>query len=122
MSTITNKYAEALESGNFHAGSVCVDCLMGLANGDWPTVGEGDWTQQSEDNANATLAEYDVTLGHLHDGPWSTCSHAGEDCEEDCDCERTTFAHGNISPCSVCNSRLSGSREDVTMVRKALLR
>lgn len=107
-------FSEALETGNFVAGSVCVDCLFILANGDWPEVGE-NWTQAQQDAATSTLADYEVSLGHLHSGEWSECYHKGEPCGDDCDCEQNTFSY---SPCSVCNSTLAGSRDDVTMVAR----
>lgn len=111
---MANKFSEALDTGNFIAGSVCVDCLFGIANGEWPTVGE-NWTQAQQDSSDSVLAAYDVTLGHLHSGEWSNCHHKDEPCEEDCECEQTTFSSAR---CDVCRSTLSGSRDDVIMVNK----
>lgn len=112
------KYADALDTGNFIAGSVCVDCLFILTNGDWPTVGE-NWTQAQQDAAESVLNDYDVTLGHLHSGEWSKCFHKDEPCEDDCDCTHTTFSN---SRCYLCESTLAGSRDDVTMIAREYLK
>ncbi|RBO91306.1 hypothetical protein [Nocardia puris] len=112
MSSVVNPYAVAIDSGNFHAGVACWDCVLALANG------ENGPAEPSWDAARfaATCQEYDVTLGHTHSGPYSTCPHAGQPCADDCDCERDTFSRRD---CSVCGSHLHGCREDVIMIRWA---
>lgn len=112
-----NKYASAIETGHFVDGSVCVDCLFGLANGDWPEVGE-DWTPEQAETSARTLAQYDATLGHMHSGPFSQCYHNGAECEDDCDCDRAEFSR---ACCSVCGSNLAGSRHDVILIPRELL-
>lgn len=114
-----NTYAQVVESGNFVTGSVCIDCLMWIANGDDSGASE-EWDHAA---ADATLAAYDVTLGHFHHGQFDTrCWHFGRDCDDvpDCyqECEQTTFA---TTSCSVCNSPLAGSRNDVVMIERSAL-
>lgn len=94
----------------------CDDCVMGLANAEWPSTDESaDWTPERENTVDATLAEYDVTLGHIHSGEWSSdCWHADTECADDCDCERTEFS---TRDCGVCGSRWHGYRHDVIMVK-----
>lgn len=87
-------------------GSVCVDCLMGLANGDWPEVGE-NWTEEQENHVIEGLTQFEFTLGHIAEEV-----HPGEDCDEDMECPRTEFSW---SRCDLCNSSLGGSRDDVTI-------
>jgi hypothetical protein len=87
-------------------GSVCVDCLFILANGDWPEVGE-NWTQDQQNHVQQGLIDYEFTLGHL-----SEEVHPGEECDEDQECSRTTFSS---TYCDLCNSSLAGSRDDVTI-------
>jgi len=31
-------FGELLDTGRYHNDVVCVDCLMGITYGDWPTV------------------------------------------------------------------------------------
>jgi hypothetical protein len=94
-------------------GHICVDCLMLLANGDWPCdMSESElaeYRQAIESHPNYSL---EMTLGHLCDSPDSNCWHAGKPCEDDCDCERDDFS---TMPCDMCGSYLAGSREDVTI-------
>lgn len=107
-------YGELLAAGRFYAGSVCVDCLMGLANGDWPDDTEPDWTSERRNNVGATLEQCDITLGHIHSGEYAgRCWHAGEICADDCNCEQSEFSW---SSCSVCGSGLGGYRHDVIMI------
>jgi hypothetical protein len=113
---MTNAFAQAIESGNYVVGGVCVDCLMGIANGDWPEVGP-NWTETQQLVSDETMRLYDVTLGHIHDS--YRCWHSGEVCDEDCDCERAAFSW---SPCIVCGSSLGGSRDDVLLIDKAVLK
>lgn len=109
-------FGQLLDSGNFVASVACDDCTMGLASAGWPSADESaDWTPEREITVDATLAEYDVTLGHMHSGPYSDCWHAGTDCADDCDCERTVFSRRD---CGVCGARLEGYRHDVIMVKK----
>jgi hypothetical protein len=112
---MSNKFAEALDTGNFHAGKACVDCYYTLANGE-PSTSHPDWDVAQFDR---TCAEWDITLGHLHDGEWSDCVHKGEPCEEDCDCEYDSFS---TLACDVCGSTLHGAREDVIMIKRELLK
>ncbi len=109
-------FGELLDSGNFVASVACDDCTMGLANGGWPSAEDSaEWTPDRENTVDVTLAEYDVTLGHIHSGEWATgCWHAGTGCADDCDCERTEFSRRD---CGVCGSRFDGYRHDVIMVR-----
>jgi hypothetical protein len=91
---------------NHTRGSVCVDCLIGLANGEWPEVGE-NWTDDQETHVREGLARYEFMLGHIADE-----AHPGEECDEDRECEHTTFSS---SYCDLCNTGLAGSRDDVTI-------
>ena len=111
-------YGELLDAGRYHNGSVCVDCLMGIANGDWPTIGEGDWDADRDTTADANLGAYDVTLGHLHFGEYAdaSCFHFGTECGDDCEGERSEFS---ARGCSVCGTYLAGYRHDVIMVNRA---
>lgn len=97
-------------------GSVCVDCLFILANGDWPTIGE-NWTIEQQETAEKGLQQYDWSLGHSHTSDSDTrCWHHGTPCDEtpECgdECEQTTFSS---SRCDLCNTWLAGSRDDVTI-------
>jgi hypothetical protein len=112
-----SNYGSLLDSGQFVAGVVCTDCMFGVLYGDWPT--DSHWTQERAETSQATLAKYEVTLGHVHEGPYSQCPHAGTPCEDDCECERDPFSH---SPCSVCGSSLAGERREVIMIARADLR
>jgi len=96
-------FGELLDTGRYHNGVVCVDCLMGIANGDWPTV--------------ANLGAYDVTVGHLHIGEWAdaSCWHYGAECGDDCSCEETEFSSRG---CSVCGTYLAGYRHAAIMVNR----
>jgi hypothetical protein len=83
---------------------------MGLANGDWPAIGEANsehWTDDQENHVIEGLTRFEFTLGHIADE-----AHPGEDCDEDMECSRTSFSW---SRCDLCNSSLGGSREDVTI-------
>lgn len=97
---------------NHTTGHICVDCLMLEANGDLPpemTKAErAGYLTSIENHPNASL---EMTLGHLHDSPDANCCHAGEDCQDDCDCTQNAFA---TMPCDMCGSHLAGYREDVT--------
>jgi hypothetical protein len=110
---MSNKFAEALDSGNFYQGKACIDCTLALANGE--NGADSEWNLTAFE---ATCAEYEVTLGHLHDGEYSECAHKGEPCEVDCDCDRTEFS---TSACDVCGSTLHGTRFDVIMIKREVL-
>lgn len=93
-------------------GSICVDCLMLTANGEMPP----DLTESQCHNYVRAIESHpnygaEMTLGHLHDSPDAQCWHAGEECGDDCECERTTFSSRE---CDVCGSDLAGERHDVT--------
>ncbi|AXQ64486.1 hypothetical protein L3Y19_gp097 [Gordonia phage Neville] len=117
-----NVFAHVLNTtGEFVAARLCQSCLFGVVNGDWPTVeddDEPDWTQEREDSANRNMARFNITMGHVHDGPWAdrNCFHRGEPCGDDCDCEETTFSD---SECGVCETRLAGDRHDAIMIDRA---
>lgn len=113
-------------TGEFSTGSVCVDCLMGVANGDWPNVDDADnpdWTADSDRNATQTLTDYEVMLGHVHTaGPWrdaADCYHAPDECDSDCDCETEDFSD---STCFVCETTMAGERHAVTAIARETLR
>jgi hypothetical protein len=93
-------------------GSICTDCLMLAANGTEPehmsTDELADYLERIDEHPNA---EYEMTLGHLHDDPAVGCFHAGEPCADGCSCERHEFAW---CPCAMCGSLLAGERHDVT--------
>lgn len=108
--TKLNTFAAALETGEFISGKLCQDCYFAHANG------EDDRPDQSVIEMN--YATYDFTIGHLHSGRWSDCYHAGTECEDDCDCETTTFSNAE---CSMCETMLAGSRHDCIMIRRDLL-
>lgn len=108
-------------TGEFVAASICQDCMFGVVNADWPTIGDSDnpdWTQEREDTANRNMARFDITMGHVHIGPWAdkNCYHENESCADDCDCAETTFSD---SECGVCGTRLAGDRHDAIMVDRA---
>lgn len=114
MSAMTNRFAEALATGNFHAGKACTDCFVAYVNGD-ETGNSDDWNKAQY---IATCEEWNLTPGHLHDGDFSDCVHVGESCEDDCDCTRDEFSQ---STCDLCGSTLAGAREAVTMVKWSVL-
>lgn len=97
-----------MDRDNTYQGSVCVDCLFALANGDEPghmTFEElKQWHEGIERNNKGVG---DVTLGHFHDS--GRCYHQGKECEDDCECERHGFA---TSVCDNCGSTLAGERHD----------
>jgi hypothetical protein len=93
-------------------GRICVDCLMLEANGDWPEWMDADEVAEYRESIDThPNAGTEMTLGHLHDSPDSQCWHAGESCDDDCDCEHTEFASGS---CDMCGTTLAGYRHDVT--------
>jgi hypothetical protein len=92
---------------------VCGDCRALLANGEWPCdMTETELADYENRIINHPNYGYEMTLGHLHDASDSNCWHAGQDCEEDCDCARSDFAR---SACGMCGTTLVGNREDVTL-------
>ena len=98
------------------AGQICQDCLMLHANGEWPESLSRDELAQyafrlGEHSKGQKL---DMTLGHFHDTDY--CHHEGQECDPDCDCERTDFSW---SVCSMCGSKEGGYRHDVTFWEKA---
>ena len=112
-------FGELLDTGEFYDGTVCSVCLMGIASGDWPAIGDGSgWDADRDSAADVNLGAYDVTVGHVHIGEWAdtNCWHFGTECGDDCDCERTEFSSRG---CSVCGTYLSGYRHDVIMVNRA---
>ena len=93
-------------------GHICQDCLMLEANGDMPAwMSDQERLEYGDKVANHPNADLEMTLGHLHNSPDSQCWHAGEPCEDDCDCERTEFSSVD---CDMCGSELAGYRHDVT--------
>lgn len=71
-----NKFAQALESGNYVDGLVCSDCLMWIANND-DSGNDDEWNRTEVDK---TLSEYDVTIGDdEHDFSTVRCSVCGTD-------------------------------------------
>lgn len=109
-------YSELLAAGRFYDGAVCADCLMGIANDDWPAVGDSGWDDDRDATAGANLGAYDVTLGHMHDGKYAdtSCFHYGAECDDDCSCEADEFSWRG---CSVCGTYLAGYRHDVIMIK-----
>jgi hypothetical protein len=107
-------FGDLLGAGQFVAGSVCGDCHYGVEYGDWPS--DSHWTAERDEKSRSTLSTYQVTQGHLHDGPYSHCSHAGIPCDDDCNCERDPMSS---STCSVCGTSQAGERYDVTLVKHA---
>lgn len=105
-------FGDLLNAGQFVDGAVCTDCLHGVMYDRWTS----DWTSARDDKAHATLSTYQVTVGHQHAGPYSSCSHAGTPCEDDCSCERDPFSR---ITCSVCGDSQAGERHDVTLVKYA---
>jgi hypothetical protein len=98
-----------MDRENTYQGSVCVDCLFALANGDEPNWMTPDQLQEWRDNITRNHAGvHDVALGHFHDS--NRCYHKGEECQDDCECERAGFA---TSACDNCGSTLAGQRDDV---------
>ena len=73
---------------------MCTDCLFGVLYGDWPT--DPDWTKERAEASQTTLAKYRATPGHVHEGAYSQCSHAGTPCEDDCECERDPLFHSRV--------------------------
>lgn len=114
--TKLNVHAAGTITGEFHCGSVCVDCLMLLANGECENP-DPTWNQEI---TTKVLGMYEVTLGHFHDSNEfdNRCHHKGTECEDDCECEKNHFAD---SACSLCDTRLGGSRDDVTIWSRELL-
>lgn len=108
-------FGDLLDAGQFVAGQMCDDCLYGVEYDQWPS--DSHWNAARDEKARSTLSTYQVTRGHLHDGPYAAdCSHAGTACEDDCGCERTTMSR---STCSVCGNSKDGYRHDIIMVAHA---
>lgn len=103
-------FAELLDAGQFVDGTVCTDCLYGVTYDQWPA----DWPSERTNTARSIMSTYRVTVGHQHAGTYSSCSHAGAPCEDDCNCERDPFSHNT---CSVCGTAQAGERQDVTLVK-----
>lgn len=117
-----NRYAELLNSGEFCNARVCSDCLMVVANAEYPDDDRGDWTTERQNALEQNLNTYDVTLGHLHTGRWAetSCFHYGEPCpdDDDCPCARTEFSW---SRCGLCETTLGGYRHDAILIKNAEL-
>jgi hypothetical protein len=107
-------FPEIIEQGKYAECKACVDCYMVLVNGD-ASGNSDDW---NEAKYAETCNAYNITAGHFHTGEYSNCSHAGTECEDDCDCERTEFSW---SGCDICGSHLGGTRYDVIMIKRELL-
>lgn len=107
-------FGDLLAAGEFVDGTVCGECLYGVEYGDWPS--DSHWTSERDEKWRSTLSTYQVTLGHLHDGPYSRCSHKGTPCDDDCGCERDPMSSRT---CSVCGTSQAGERQDVILVKHA---
>lgn len=109
-------YSECLNQGLFVATVACQDCLLEHANGQ---VDSDSRTAEQIDHARQVAADYDITTGHVHTGPYAeqSCFHAGEECpdSQDCDCERTDFSG---TECGMCGTRLAGYRNDMIFIAR----
>lgn len=116
--TALNVFAAVTDTGEFVDGSVCVDCMFYLANGEVENP-DSDW---SLERLKANLEIYNITLGHLHsENRWDRrCFHLGSECEDDCMCDTDDFVA--YSSCLGCDSTLGGSRHDVIAINHDLLR
>ena len=101
----------------YWTGQACRDFILLLANGDIPH----DWDEARVAQWMADIAKEmegfaTVTLGHVHEEPH--CSHPGERCPDDadCDCQELGF---RTTSCDHCGSSLHGDREAVTFWRNA---
>lgn len=110
---MTNRYAQALDTGKFSVESVCIDCYLAHHGYDGQS---DDWDSAAYD---ATVSTYDVTEGHPHQSEhYTDCPHDGEECPDDCDCG---YSHFDAWPCGMCESRLAGERYDMTYIRREYL-
>ncbi len=105
-------FGDLLDAGEFVDGAVCTDCLHGVTYDQWPP----DWTSERQEKARATLSTFQATVGHQHAGPYSSCSHTGTPCEDDCNCARDPMSSRT---CSVCGTSQAGERHDVILVKHA---
>ncbi len=111
-----NKFATAMDEGQFYVGKICTDCLMVIANGD-ASGNADDWDKEEFDRVTG---KYDIVLGHPHFNMWyDKCHHNGHACDIDCDCARDEFS---TSECDVCGDQLHGTRHDIVMIEWSLLK
>lgn len=87
--------------------SICVDCLMILANGECNYESEADRVKH-EAGMVKHLADDEVTLGRLT--PNDICQ--GSDHDNDCTCDQFGFRWGQ---CDGCGSVLGGDRYAATL-------
>lgn len=90
----------------------CTDCAMAIANGDEPTdMNDDDLAEWRARFEHAHIGVESMSLGHFHTETVG-CWHAGRDCDDDCDCERTDYSR---TPCGVCGNRDAGTRDAVVL-------
>ena len=113
-----NTFAKRTAAGDFVAGNVCRDCFVMLTDGSEPDSPKGWlWDSVKGQKMEATLEQYEITIGHFHSGNEYDirCDHNGSECEDDCPCERVEFSRAE---CTVCNDTFAGNRYDVIMVER----
>ena len=115
MSTDTLTFSQAFTAGEFVQGVVCQDCLFMLQIGDVENPSDA-WNFSEYQQ---TVANYDVTPGHLHNSEYDQrCWHDGQLCEEDCSCAISEFSS---KVCSLCGTATAGYRHDVLLVARDFL-
>ena len=87
--------------------SICVDCMMVLANGE-STYSDDESERVHHAGMAEQLGDYDVTLGRLT--PNDVCE--GSEHDSDCVCDQLGFSW---SLCDGCGSKLGGDRYAATL-------